>query len=202
MKKKKLKRQNFAHLLIHIFLDHYSGAGFSALTSLQNLELQDNGINILTNGYFTHIRNIPLQTINLVANGITKIQRQVFNDLPSVVSVILNLNDFSNTDIEESLYGINKTNISSLLLECNTNLITITNSTFKYLRGTELKSLDLGYIGLVRVSDNAFNNITTLETIRMNSNSFTELSNHVFSWLPALKNVYLNYNPQLTHLNR
>lgn len=82
------------------------------------------------------------------------------------------------------------------------NLTIITNTTFKYLKHTKVKSVDLAYSHVAHVSDNAFNNITSLETINMGSNLFKELSNHSFAWLPELKKVLLDNNPQLTHINR
>ena len=181
---------------------HHSGAGFNRLKGLRVLGLSDNGLTTLPNGYFTHLSNISLQKIILVANNMTKIERHAFDKLKTVVTVMLNLNDFNNTDIEESLYGIYKTNLTSLSLEFSTKLHTITNTTFKYLRRTKVKSLDISYSNLEHVLDNAFNNITTLETISMGSNFFTELNDYTFAWLPALKNVNLTYNPNLTSLNR
>lgn len=132
----------------------------------------------------------------------TTIEDRAFDELPTVINVKLNCNDFNHTDIEESLQGIHMTNLTALSLEMSNNLITITSSTFKYLRPTQVKSLDLAYSGIRHVLNNAFHNITTLETISMGSNLFTNLSDHAFAWLPALENVLLNYNPQLTCLNR
>jgi uncharacterized protein YktA (UPF0223 family) len=162
------------------------------LGNLQELNLSNNKINVVTNNMFNSLVN--LEVLNLSNNRIKIIVNSMFSSLVNLE--ILNL---SNNQIliiaKNSWDGLGK--LKLLNLSYNKMEIILTDT---FISLINLKSLYLSNNELLIIAKGSFNGLNNLKCLNLSNNQIMNITKNMFSGLNNLKRLYLSNNQILNIL--
>ncbi|KAL0830676.1 hypothetical protein ABMA28_002813 [Loxostege sticticalis] len=167
---------------------------FEGLEQLQVLDLSHNDLTSQWIKKGTFVGLLRMVILNLSYNRLTKIDRDMFQDLYSLQKLNLEHNDI--TFIDEHAFEELR-NLHSLTLS-NNNLVHIHTHLFTDLH--VLHELFIDNNKIKHIDDNAFDNMTTIEDLSLNDNFLASIPNSIRK-LRSLKSLDIGNN-NITHLNR
>lgn len=168
---------------------------FTGLTKLKNLQLRGNRIELVESYSFCDL--LSLEVLDLSDNRIQAITSDMFYGLINIKKLILKKNELEY--IEPGLFDINLSSLNELNLSGN-NLIAVTADIFVEM--SNLKSLSLGNNQIDEIEINAFEKLTSLDTLLLNGNKLESLSREIFNGIDgSLKHLNLAQN-QLSSIEK
>lgn len=159
---------------------------FANLSSLQDISLRDNQVEVLVTNAFAHHKN--LTTIGLDKNNIVEINRDVFVDLPSLQKLFLTSNKI--TTLHDRAF-VHLGNLRELEIDRN-GLFSLNSETFSGLKN--LQKLDLGSNSLEVIGDNTFLPLVNLISLNLEGNKIQMLDEKAFNGLWRLRSLFLGRN--------
>ncbi|KAM8939438.1 toll-like receptor 3 [Pelodytes ibericus] len=214
-----------ALLLINVQMSKIKNSTFSGLlyTNITTLDISKNRLTQIDSGSFVHLPR--LQFLNLENNLVSHLNLEAFRGLSELKS--LNLKKFLGsskvsiiddlafqwlTKLEylnlegNRLSSITKntfTGLTSLknlsMVQCTSNLQTITNETFSSLSMSPLLMLNLSKTGISKLEYGAFLFLGSLEVLDLGLNNIDQdLDGHEFKGLHNIEVIYISYNHRLT----
>ena len=148
------------------------------LSSLEHLSIANNRINFISKTAFNHTVKLPY--LNISDNALTALSPELFTPLTSLDVLILDNNKFNDIPLIIS-------NISTLSMNCN-NITYLKPSSLDML--LNLRKLSLAGNKISNIYPGTFKSQVLLEELYLNDNELTHLSR---SWYQSMKKLrYLN----------
>lgn len=161
---------------------------FSRTLKLKKLDLQENSILSLDNGFLIPLKN--LTNLSLQNNKIESLRNMSLFGLVSLID--LNLENNQINKIEDwSFSNLNK--LTSLNL-CQNNISYLTKATFTGLKSLTNLSLKFNRISIEKLETSIFENLEKIVYLDLSFNLIHSIPNNVFGKLNFLTNLNLNNN--------
>ncbi|GFU16649.1 toll-like receptor 2 [Nephila pilipes] len=119
-------------------------ASMTNLTMLKNLYIANNdAIRFITDQDFLPLNSIPLESLDLYACAIERIEQNAFLLLPSLVSLNMSLNYIEEKALKNLSYSLNSANLKDFRVSHNRNLPFFSPYFLNWLRQSNVEYLDL-----------------------------------------------------------
>lgn len=171
-------------------LKDLKGKDFEQLVNLINLDLSSNFIKTVDSNIFHSL--ILLQDLDISNNQLANLNKDMFYNLNSLKNIKISKNLLKSLPLNLFKY----TSVITLTLTENLIEGPLLKGMFD---GIHVIMLDLSNQFFTEVKDYAFNSLTELDTLFLNSNNIQYLSNMCFKTLQNLKKLDLSNN-QITNL--
>ncbi|KAG5676259.1 hypothetical protein PVAND_006107 [Polypedilum vanderplanki] len=163
---------------------------FSGLTLLKKLNIgNNNNISSIHKDAFKN--NIALEVLNITRSTVTKLEKELLTPLTKLQNLDLQDIKIDNSSIENL-----KDILSSLtdLKYLNISLNKIGSIDGIFSSSKNLVELYINEIGLEKLSENSFDNLTKLEVISLNKNSLESFPDNIFKNTLGLKVLHASEN--------
>ena len=165
---------------------------FENLTSLQQLNLDNNKLHKLLHGSFSGLKS--LAKLSLSSNGITTIEDHGLAGLNHLVFLSLQRNKLSG--LSKSWFSA-MVDLDTLLLDHN-EISVVEDKTFEPLQS--LSELSLMENKLQYLNNSIFRGLDKLQILRLDSNQFDKVPSKAFAYFEGLRTLSMNENP-IAHLD-
>lgn len=160
------------------------------LPSLATLSLALNDISTLRKDDFSFLNHSFLQILNLSSVPLKSFEPGCFKPIASLYTLILDGSNLGTVVTSKLCSELSETAINGLSLQ-KTNLVTLTNTTFKGLEKTNLTFLDLSSNGMGRIEEGSFQWMSRLEVLILVENNIKHVTKATFNGLRNLKKLNL-----------
>ena len=170
--------------------------GFSNLRNLTRLEILDK-LTTITNDTFANLTGVPVEYLKLSSPfTLVNVSEMSFAHFIHLETLDLSYNEaLSLTDAARSWYGLQFTNITTLILtkmvNCYLNDPKINSDCYKYLRSTRIKKIMLNKNNLVEIVSDKSLRLDYLEHLDLSYNRISSTSN--FIYLRNLRYLDMSY---------
>ncbi|XP_076001491.1 LOW QUALITY PROTEIN: toll-like receptor 3 [Genypterus blacodes] len=160
------------------------------LPDLLTLSLAFNAISTLKKEDFYCLKNSSLQILNLSSVPLKTFEHGCFQSISTIHTVIMDGSNLGTVVTSELCSELSVTAINGLSLH-RTNIVTLTNTTFRGLETTNLTSLDLSGNGMGKIEDGSFHWLSRLEILILEENNIKHVFKATFKGLSSLKMLNL-----------
>ncbi|GAB1602427.1 uncharacterized protein LOC115212225 [Argonauta hians] len=165
---------------------------FRQLKSLSSINLSNNYIKRLTVQSLKNLDQSKIRKISFSRNQITNIETNTFQSLKNINSINLSDNPFTADVLKNCLYAVGSS-LNSLDISALKNVNNISDI-MDVLRNLSLKTLVLSRNHFSNIPSGTFKFLNSLEILKLDYCSITNLENTVFTNLTRLKTLFLNGN--------
>ncbi|CAH1791302.1 unnamed protein product, partial [Owenia fusiformis] len=167
--------------------ENISAEMFKGIKSIVGLFFSNNSFTVLKRGMFKYTNS--LKVVTFVGNQIKTIEDGVWNDITSLTSLDLSLNDFSS--LSSSMFkGL--INLDQLSIQSCSLVNGIEDGAFEDI--VNLSYLILENNGLSKLSPNLFIGLAQLTELWLSGNAIEAIDGMVFQYSPSLETVLVNGN--------
>lgn len=169
-------------------IDNLPPAIFSGLAQLSELELKNNGLNLIADRAFEGL--VSLSKLDLSVNKLNSLPPELFIEAKNINELYLN-----NNSINVLAPGIFTELTQLLVLDLSHNELTsewVNPATFKGLK--RLVLLDISFNRVTKLEQNIFKDLTSLQILKIKENYIETVLENTFSELKNLHTLILSHN--------